>query len=276
MTEKKLIFLLLCLLKGASSLAAAAEPWVQVDDGLYIGEFSSRRIPLFPQQQITIIKIDPRLYEFQLLSVSELRHPALTTEEWCKRYNLIGAVNAGMYQIDLRRHVGYMKNFNHVNNSAVNSYHSVLACHPVADSLPPIMLFDIEKQPLQEIIRSYQTVIQNLRLIKHPRQNRWDDQNKKWCEAAIGQDADGNILLIYSPKPMSMYRLNVLLLELPINIVSAQHLEGGPPASLYFSHNGRRIHFNGGEENTEEDSAKSGGLPLPNVIGFKKSKARKD
>jgi exopolysaccharide biosynthesis protein len=270
MTEKKLIFLLICMLGGASSLTAA-EPWVQVDAGLYIGEFYISKIPLFPQQQITIIKIDPRLYEFQLLSVSELHHPALTTEEWCKRYNLISAVNAGMYQTDLRKHVGYMKNFDHVNNAAVNSYHSVLAFHPVADSLPPIQLFDFDEHPLQDVIRSYQTVIQNLRLIKHPRQNRWDDQNKKWCEAALGQDADGNILLIYSPKPMTMYRFNALLLELPINIVSAQHLEGGPPASLYFSHNGRTIHFNGGEENTEERSAaKSGGLPLPNVIGFKK------
>lgn len=270
MIKITLKFFMFGFLKGAFSLTVA-EPWVQVNDGLYIGEFYTGKIPLFQQQSITIIKIDPRFYEFELLTVSELRHEALSTEEWCRRYKLIGAINAGMYQIDLSRHAGYMKNFDHINNAAVNSYHSVLAFHPVDDSLQPIALFDLDERPLQEIIRSYQTVIQNLRLIKHPRQNRWKEQSKKWCEAALGQDADGNILIIYSLKPMTMHHFNAVLLELPINIMSAQHLEGGPPASLYFSHNGRTIHFNGGEENTEERSAaKSISLPLPNVIGFKK------
>ncbi len=80
----------------------------------------------------------------------EMEHKNLTAKQWCRKYDLIYAINAGMYQMD----------------------------------------------------------------------------------------QEGNILFIFSRTPFSMHDLNNILIELPIKIDCAQHLEGGPEASLFFDYDG--------------------------------------
>jgi hypothetical protein len=63
-------------------------------------------------------------------------------------------------------------------------------------------------------------------------------QDKIWSELALGGDRQCNILFIFCRSPYSNQDFNNILLQLSINIVCAQHLEGGPEASLYFSHKG--------------------------------------
>jgi len=55
-----------------------------------------------------------------------------------------------------------------------------------------------------EIDKSYNTVVQNLRLIKRPRVNVWAQNDKKWSEAGLGQDKKGNVLFIFSRSPYTM------------------------------------------------------------------------
>jgi len=251
-----------------------SSPWVEVDKGLFVGEFNAPGMLIATKPRITIIKIDPSYFDFHLLSTSEKKHDPLTTAQWCQKYNLLGAINAGMYQIDLKTHAGYMKNFSHVNNPSLNAYHSVLAFNPIDDCLASIRLFDLDETEWKEIFQSYHTVIQNLRLIKNPGENRWEPQSKRWNEAALGQDTDGNILFIYSASSLTMHQLNSLLLQLPINLGSAQHLEGGPPASLYFSHQGITLLRNAAIKNQDLSTAAKEGIPIPNVIGFTKRSAQ--
>ena len=112
-------------------------------------------------------------------------------------------------------------------------------------------------------------MIQNLRLIKRPGKTRWSKQSKKWSEVALGEDKKGNVLFIFNRSPSSMYDFNQSLLKLPIDIVCAQHLEGGPEASLYFAYNGTEVdifgsyetHFNENEQNYRAWN-------IPNILGF--------
>jgi len=71
-----------------------------------------------------------------------------------------------------------------------------------------------------------------LRLIKKPGINVWQQQDREWSEAAIGEDKEGRILLIFSRSSFSMYDFNKELLQSGIGIVAAQHLEGGPEAQF--------------------------------------------
>ena len=180
------------------------------------------------------------------------------------------SINAGMFLPDHKTNVGYMKNFNHINNGRINSkYHSVAAFNPVDPSLPAFKIFDSDEKDIRDIIKNYNTVIQNLRLIKRPGENRWMRQDKKWSEAALGEDKDGNALFIFSRMPFTMYDFNKTLLSLPIDIVSAQHLEGGPEASLYFSYGKNEIYLTGGfETGFHEKNTGIYAFGIPNVIGF--------
>ncbi len=246
--------------------------WEEVGEGLYIGVFESPQKSVVGDSRIWIIKIDPGKYEFKLLCAAELGVPNKTVREWCQQFHLIGAINAGMFRPDGKTNVGYMKNFRYTNNGKIHpGYHSVAAFQPVQSNLPLFRIFDIDEDDMAKIIRSYHIVIQNLRLIKRPGQNRWSRQAKKWSEAALGEDKDGNVLFIFSRSPYSMHDLNDILIHLPIGLVAAQHVEGGPEASLYFSYGNKTIELFGSyETGFNENDANSTYWPIPNVIGFVK------
>ena len=272
--KSKTVFIILTVILFfiSTRLWAQDTQWIKVDEGLYIGEFISPQKPIVGDSKITIIKIDPKSYKLRLLTSSELNHSKMTAKQWSKKYKLIAAINAGMFQTDHKSNVGYMKNFDHLNNSRVNSkYHSVAAFNPRDKSKPVFKIYDTDEVEITELIKSYNTVIQNLRLIKSPGHNRWSQQDKKWSEAALGQDHNGNILFIFARSPYSMHDLNNILLKLPIKLASAQHLEGGPEASLYFSYNNKEIELVGSyETGFNENENNNYYWPIPNILGIVK------
>jgi exopolysaccharide biosynthesis protein len=251
--------------------------WKQIDEGLAYGDFSSTIKSTTGDSKILIVRIDPRLYNFRLLSASELSpgSVSLNVKEWAEKYKLIAAINAGMYQADLKSNVGYMKNFFHMNNPKVHkTYASVFAFNPKRAEFPPARIFDTDEKDMKEIIAEYQTVIQNLRLIKRPGLIRWAQQDKRWSEAALGQDQDGNILFIFSGSQYTMHELSKILLSLPIKLECAMHLEGGPVASLYLRYNSVELARVGRHElaSIVVGDTNNEFLPIPNVIGILKKK----
>ena len=90
-------------------------------------------------------------------------------------------------------------------------------------------------------------------------------------EAALGEDSEGRILFIYCRSPYSMYDLNEALLSLPLGLVSAQHLEGGPEAQMYVDFGETHLELYGSyESGFNEDDDNDVAWPIPNVIGITK------
>ena len=163
-------------------------------------------------------------------------------------------------------------------NTYINHYQSVAAFNPKNTDMPLFKIFDIEKvngalekDKVRYVINNYESVVQNLRLIKRPRENRWPKQFKIWSEIALGEDSSGNILIIFSRSPYSMHDLNNMLLDLPIEIQCAQHLEGGAKASLYLKTNNIELEYSGSyESNFFESNSNSTFWEIPNIIGITK------
>lgn len=107
-------------------------------------------------------------------------------------------------------------------------------------------------------------------MIKRPETNQWNQQDKKWSEAAIGEDIAGRILFIFSRSPFSMHDLNHELLTSGIGIVTAQHLEGGPEAQFYLHFGNKEFDLFGSYETSfKEDDGNPTPWPIPNVIGIR-------
>ncbi len=266
------LFVCVLLLSCCTNLSAEGEGyWRQIDRGLYVGKFKGEADDS-GSPEIIVIKVDPAYYRLVLLCASQLKEKNMTVKQWCLKYKLIGGINAGMFQEDYKSNVGYMKNFAHLNNPRISSlYKSIAAFNPLGSDRPAFRIFDTDQTSVHDVIKSYATVIQNLRLIKRPAENRWNkEQNNEWCEAALGEDESGNALFIYCKKPYTMYELNEILLKLPIALVCAQHLEGGPMASLYFSHGGITLDFTGACAINVGAGSDSSYWAVPNVIGFRK------
>lgn len=221
--------------------------------------------------EITILRADPEHWEPAFLCAAQLSDGrTLTAREWCAAHDLQAATNAGMFATDGQTHVGYMRSGDYVNSSHVNGYQSVLAFSPKQPALPRARILDLDMTSLAEILEDYASVAQNLRLIQRPGVNRWSPQERSWSEAALGQDRAGRLLFIFSLEPFSMHEFNQILLNLPIELECAQHLEGGPEAQLYIRCGGFERELIGSyETGFSEGTAPLQAWPIPNALGIR-------
>ncbi len=276
------ITVLLVILATVASIALSShgaqskdDPWREVDRGLYIGEFTPREKAKVNDSKITIVKADPRVYSFKLFCASEHGKIKMTAKEWCQKHNLLSAINAGMYQEDGIRNVGYMKNFGHINNPKLNAaYKAVLAFNPIEAVLPEIQIIDLKCQDFERLRSKYQTLVQNIRMISCRQENVWGKQDKIWSMAVFGIDKGGNALLIFTESPYSGYEFAYALLSLPISIYSAMYLEGGQQANLYFSANDVEFDRIGRPISLDGSDRIPAARPIPNVIGIAKRPKR--
>ncbi len=246
--------------------------WRKLDEGLFVGEFDPLIKSTVKDSKITIVKIDPKFYSFKLLCASEHGKVKMTVRGWCEKFNLIAAINAGMYQKDGFTNVGLMKNFSHLNNPRLNnSYKAVLAFNPTESNVQAIQIIDLRCQDFESLKPKYQTLIQNIRMISCRQENVWAKQNQVWSMAVFGIDKSGDALFIFTEAPYSGHDFANTLLSLPISIFSALYLEGGTEANLFFSLHGIEFERIGiRETGFREEPFRAVARPIPNVIGITK------
>ena len=251
------------LLVAATVAGAAEDPWIVLGGGLELGRFSLAG-PGSPPAQVHVLRVDPRRWELTLHGLPRGESVGYTAREWLRREGLVAAINAGMYQADYRTHSGYMRADGTVFSRGTNSYLSAAAFDPVDPKDPPFRIFDLDVDPLASVLPRYRRVVQNLRLVKRPGENRWSSQDRRWSEAALGEDHEGRALLIFCGAPLPLDRLIEALLALPLGLVAAQHLEGGTQAQFFVAAGGQTLELVGGDEGAfPAPEAESAGLADP-------------
>ncbi len=263
---------ILWVLLISSNAYSQNDPWKKVEEGLYWAEFYPSQKSPVKDSKITIVKINPKFYSFKLLCASDLGKTRMTAKDWCLKHNLISAINAGMYQEDGLKNVGYMKNFSHINNPRLSSsYKAVLAFNRTDAVVPEIQIIDLRCQAFEELKPKYQTFVQSIRMVSCQQENVWAKQDNMWSLAVLGMDKNGNGLFIFSESPYSVHDFINVLLSLPISLYNAMYLEGGAEASLYFSLNGVELDKVGNNGSGLNDSLVRGVVrAIPNVLGITK------
>jgi hypothetical protein len=257
----------LCIPFGIVS-GDSPDEWISIADGLDMARFPTSEKASSGDSTIVIIRIDPSLWTIRLLAGSETGDAdGMSAKKWCESYGLTAAINAGMFDLDHTTHIGYMKSRTHTNSTHLNSYLSAAAFDPKHDTLPAFRIYDLDETPLDSVLAWYHSVAQNLRLIKRPAENRWSQQDRRWSEAALGEDDKGRMMFIFCRPAYSMYDLNHILMSLPIGLVCAQHLEGGPEAQIYLKHDEVELELVGDHE-TGFIKSNSKAWPIPNIIGI--------
>jgi uncharacterized protein YigE (DUF2233 family) len=245
--------------------------WKKIDTGLYVTSIDSPVKSSVGDSKITILKINPKYYNFKLISAKEKNEPNKTAKEWAKSRNLAAVINAGMFQKDYKTNVGFMKNYDFINSSRLNKYKAVTAFNRKTPEVPEFQIIDLKCQNWNQLKTKYHTFIQGIRMIDCRQKNCWSPQNKKWSMVVIGIDKKGNALFIFSRSPYSVHNFINILLQLPLSIYNAMYLEGGPEASFYLNHNGVEIQrFGSYETGFNLDDGNSSYWPIPNVIGIQK------
>ena len=250
------------MLAGTLMISGSGAAWVSLAPGLELGRFDPWLVAAADDGALTVLRVDPELWQIRVMTAAEedLETRGLDLPRWCRQTGAVAVINAGMYQEDGTTHVGFCQTRGVVRSAGVNDYLSALLCDPRHEGVPPFALADLDEADLDSLRADYGTVVQNLRLIKRPSENRWSRTGERWLEAALAEDAQGRALLIHCAVPLSMHDFNEVLLALPLDVVAAQHLEGNHPAGLWV-----RLPAGDGGDDTRVVPVARGGT-VPNVL----------
>lgn len=256
---------------GPPSPVSAAEetPWQELEPGLWYGRFFSPQASETGDSLIRVLRIDPALFEFKLLSASALKNgQPMTTAQWSRQHHLKAAINASMYQKDYRTSVSLMRSRGYVNNPRLSKDMTVLAFDRRTADVPVVKIIDRECEDFRRWKKKYRTLVQSIRMISCTGRNVWSEQPQRWSTAAIATDRRGRVLFIYVASPFSTHDLIENLKNLPLGIQRAMYAEGGLPAQLYVNAGGKEFEFAGGRKiagGVEGEPAHP--WAIPNVIG---------
>jgi hypothetical protein len=262
-------FILAILLLGAP--AAAAEGWRELEPGLDLGEFVAPEVARTGDSTVRVVRVDPALWEFVLLNTSAPGGGELyTAREWCARQGCVAAINASMYQTDYRRSVSLMRTRDHVNNAYVSKDNTVLAFDRLDEGVPPVQIIDRTCQDFDALAGRYGTLVQSIRMVSCRGNNVWEQQKRKYSTAAVAIDGDGRLLMIHCRSPYSTHDFIDILLALPLDIVNAMYVEGGPESQLFVEAGGVRGEFVGSfESGFLESDLNRRAWPIPNVVAVR-------
>jgi uncharacterized protein YigE (DUF2233 family) len=249
----------------ATPAAAEQATWQALEPGLETalldGPASSSG-----DRKIAVVRIDPARFELRLLSASSPGEGALrTARDWAYRAGASAAINASMYQEDYRTSVSLMRTREHVNQRRLSKDKAVLAFDPLVSGISPVRIVDRDCEDLDQASARYGTLVQSIRMISCDRRNVWAPSERRFSAAAIGIDARGRVLFIHARTAWPVHELAKALLALPLDLVQAMYVEGGPEAQLFARGGGREVERVGTFERTPA-AASGPAWPVPNVI----------
>jgi hypothetical protein len=248
------------LTAGAAPLPQAeAGGWIPLAPGI---AYTSRRFddppPTAGCARLDVVRVDPAVAPLR----ARLRAPGAplaTAMQHCADASAVAAINLGMFETDFATHTGYARDGDVVNNPRwASAYSSLLVWRPGAAAL-------IDGSDASAAA-GWTSAVQNLRLIRSPGVSVWKPNAKRWSEAAIAQDRQGNLLLLHTRAAFEMAEFNTRLLALDLDVVRAQHVEGGPEASLAVCAPTARLEAAGSLETDFFDDSNLDAWPLPNVL----------
>ncbi len=148
-------------------LVAGTNPiWQTLAPGMELRYVTAREPSAAGDSRIVVLRMDPKLWELAAIGVSETGESAgHTARDWCEKYKLAAAINAGMFEgDDQKTHLGYMRFRDHVYTGHANKYQSVAAFDPRdGKDVPRFHIFDLDAPgvTMQSIQQDYDSAVQN-------------------------------------------------------------------------------------------------------------------
>ena len=272
-----LVFIILSFKSTAQTNWIESIPWQNLMDGLDYSELDAPDKSVVNDSKLTILKIDPRKFDFEFLTASEKgKHPR-TAPDWAAEFDQNIIINAGMYSYNkTQSNKGYMKNYTHFNNPTKSGYYNaMLAMHPKDEKKLPFEIIDITCRNWEKVRHEYHSLCQGMRMISCEGEGmaftKRPDQSCSMIVSAT--DPDGTIYIIFTRSPYTHQTMISYLQGLPLNIRTTVYLEGGPEASLYVNTGDTVIAKYGSYvSNTCNNDDNDHFWKIPNVIAIRKKK----
>jgi hypothetical protein len=221
---------------------------------------------------LTIVRFDPSIFTIDLIEYKK-NNLLKTPEFWVDSFDYTFVVNAGMYDLkDQKKHRFYMRNKGTENNPILDTNaKGMIAFNPFSDSCSKFKLFDLTTVSLEEISKSYQTIIQGYRLVDDNGKPVYWDRNDQFCSMVIvAQDNLGLLYFIFCRSPLTHNQMTENILSLDLGLKNAIYLEGGSKAAFSLKIGDFEMKKMGSYVSNYYPFNNNYSMPVfPNLIGFR-------
>ncbi|MDP2306562.1 MAG: phosphodiester glycosidase family protein [Pseudomonadota bacterium] len=252
---------------GATARALPlADGWTRLPSGLDLGTFTVDRTPTHGDGRMVVVRVDQARFELVAYTASadgETR----TAREWVgDTPGVLAATNASMYEPDQRTASSLLVAGGHINNPTLSADNAVLAFGGTA----PARIVDRTCQEFEAVRPLYPSLIQGIRMLGCDGANVWEEQPRRWSEAAIGQSANGDILFLFARTPWSAHAFVEHARGLELELVRLQHADGGPPAQVAWRDGAATVELIGSyETDSRHDDLRVDAVAVPNLVGIR-------
>lgn len=249
--------------------------WTPVGKGVDVCITDAPHESIINDSKLTILRIKPEDVTFEMYIATQEDKIARPVDIWADSLDLDIVFNAGMY--DLSKPLqsrGYLQNYGHINQSAVNpNFGSMIAMNPKDSTDASLQIYDLTATPFPTFRNKYNSYAQGLRMLDGKgRPMSWNKRITSCSMLVAAQDLEGNFYLIFTRSPYVHNEFIGFLQKFPFKLVNATYLEGGPETSLHVDlpESETCIQKVGSYvSKTYEKDSNDHFWPLPNVIGIR-------
>ena len=221
---------------------------------------------------LTIVRFNPSIFNIDLIEYKK-NNLLKTSKFWVDSFDYTFVVNAGMYDLkDQKKHRFYMINKGIENNPILDTNaKGMIAFNPFSDSSSKFELFDMTTASLEEIRKSYQTIIQGYRLLDYNGKPVYWDRNDQFCSMVIvAQDDLGLLYFVFCRSPLTHNQMTENILSLDLGLKNAIYLEGGSKAAFSLKIGDFEMKKMGSYVSNYYPYNNNYSMPVfPNLIGFR-------
>ncbi len=214
--------------------------WTTLENGMYYAQLQAPKKTKIGDYKIDILKVDPKVFDFELNSYVMHDTIELTAPEWSAKHNYLAVINAGMYSYSSPlKPVGFMKsNEQLVNPRIKDNYKAAFLFGNNSSNGKPAIVADLEQNNGINLYQNYSSALQSIRMIDGNGQAvMWKSRKYMRCSMGIiGQDKEGFIYLIFIRSPLKPNEMSLFLSKQPLGLIGLMYLEGGPETSYYINH----------------------------------------
>lgn len=249
--------------------------WTTLTKGMEYREISAPVKSFIGDSKLSILRMDPALFRFNLFAASQFDSIARNLHSWADTFDLLVAFNSGMYSLEKPlQSRAYLKSGQHVNNGQLlEDFNLMMALGPKPQTnRSNIEVLDLTCSDWEQEQKNFSAFAQGLRMIDcNASPMNWQKNIQSCSMLVAAEDENGWFYLIFTRSPYTHNQMIGFLKQMPRGLHDAIYLEGGPETSLLIDVNGHCIKKVGSwVSDTWERDDNTHFWPLPNIIGVRK------
>lgn len=252
--------------------AAQTLAWDQVAEGLAVtvwepgAQCNDEVAPLY------VVKVDPERFRFSTYYFRDEGLPApLTVQEWQRRTHAVVLFNAGLFREDFT-YLGLLyKDGRSLGSKRHPQWQGLFVAEPVEPGLKKARVLDLAVDSFTDTQPLYREAAQSLMLFDRTGKPRVRLTGKQAHQMVVGEDGEGNILLVKTTEAVTLRALAECLRDRMPLMRHAMAMDGGSSSDLLI---GGDLLPKQGETGRSRpwqplvDGSRMAHIPLPTVIGI--------